>query len=216
MSDLPSSLVAGYREFKTGRLSDERDRYRQLADEGQRPEVMMIACCDSRAAPETIFSAGPGEIFVVRNVANLVAPYKPEGEHQSTSAALEFAVLALKVRHVVVLGHSRCGGINAALSPSGEPLSSGDFIGAWVGPLAPLAESVRTDDTVSGAERQTTLERLSIRQSVANLRTFPELSSLESAGKLGLHGAWFDIANGELWAMNPDTGHFAQVSAETA
>ncbi len=130
MTHLPESLLAGYRNFMAGRYVSESERYRSLAREGQAPETMVIACCDSRSAPEAIFDAGPGELFVVRNVANLVPPYAPDGEFHSTSAALEFAVQSLKVRQIVVMGHGRCGGIRAALTPDSGPLSPGDFIGA--------------------------------------------------------------------------------------
>ena len=206
MEALPARLLDGYRNFMEGRY--ERDRYRALAIEGQTPEVMVIACCDSRAAPETIFDAGPGELFVVRNVANLVPPYEPDGKHHSTSAALEFAVQSLKVKHIVVLGHGRCGGIKAALDPASEPLSPGDFIGNWMGLVAPAAETVAGNAMMTASERQTALERISIRYSLANLRTFPCVSILERKERLTLHGAWFDISTGELWAMNPETGDF--------
>ncbi len=206
MEALPAKLLDGYRNFMEGRY--ERDRYRALAIEGQTPEVMVIACCDSRAAPETIFDAGPGELFVVRNVANLVPPYEPDGKHHSTSAALEFAVQSLKVKHIVVLGHGRCGGIKAALDPASEPLSPGDFIGNWMGLVAPAAETVAGNAMMTASERQTALERISIRYSLANLRTFPCVSILERKERLTLHGAWFDISTGELWAMNPETGDF--------
>lgn len=208
MSHLPDRLLNGYRNFMSGRFASETRRYRQLASAGQTPETMVIACCDSRAAPETIFDAGPGELFVVRNVANLAPPYQPDGGHHSTSAALEFAVQSLKVKHIVVLGHGRCGGIRAALDPSAEPLSPGDFIGKWMSIVAPAAEAVTGNSLMTAGERQTALERISIRFSIANLRTFPCVSILEGKGRLTLHGAWFDISTGELWAMNPATGDF--------
>jgi len=208
MSHLPPSLLAGYRSFMEGRYSTESSRYRALAREGQAPETMVIACCDSRAAPEAIFDAGPGELFVVRNVANLVPPYAPDGEFHSTSAALEFAVQSLKVRNIVVMGHGRCGGIRAALNPDAAPLSPGDFIGKWMSLVAPAAEAVTGNTMMTATERQTALERISIRYSIANLRTFPCVSILEGKGRLSLHGAWFDISTGELWAMNQTTGDF--------
>ena len=218
-SDFPDSLLEGYRSFRDHRYEPERARYRALAEHGQTPEVMVIACCDSRSAPETIFHAAPGEIFVVRNVANLVPPHEPDGRHHSTSAALEFAVQSLRVRHIVVLGHGRCGGIRAALHPEAEPLSPGDFIGKWMTLLGPAARAVAADAATGAgpgagggqteAERQTALERASIRHSVANLRSFPCVSILEDRGRLHLHGAWFDIADGELWTMDPATGDFS-------
>ena len=206
----PRSLLDGYRSFKDHRYGPERERYRALAEHGQAPEVMVIACCDSRSAPETIFNAAPGELFVVRNVANLVPPYEPDGAYRSTSAALEFAVQSLKVRHVVVLGHGRCGGIRAALHPEAEPLSPGDFIGKWMSLLGPAARAISAGSWLTEAERQTALERASIRFSVANLRTFPCVSILENRGRLSLHGAWFDIADGQLWTMDPETGDFSK------
>jgi carbonic anhydrase len=208
MTQFPSELLGGYRSFMAGRYTDERDRYRKLAETGQKPKTMVVACCDSRAAPETIFDMGPGELFVVRNVANLVPPYTPDGEHHGTSAALEFAVQALKIREILVLGHGRCGGIQAALNPESEPLSPGDFIGSWMGMLKPVADAMLSYTTMTAGERQTALERVSIRNSINNLRTFPCVKILEDQGRLKLHGAWFDISTGELWVMDPQTGDF--------
>jgi len=195
-----------------GRYAAESARYRSLAREGQSPETMVIACCDSRAAPETIFDAGPGELFVLRNVANLVPPYAPDDRHHGTSAALEFAVQSLKVKNIVVMGHGRCGGIHAALNPSAEPLSPGDFIGQWMGLVAPAAEVVASNTLMTPAERQTALERISIRYQIQNLRTFPCVRILEEKGRLALHGAWFDISEGELWVMDAETGDFVRPS----
>jgi len=210
MANLPDQLLAGYRNFMPRRYTAEPDRWRSLAREGQSPETMVIACCDSRAAPEVIFDSGPGELFVVRNVANLVPPYSPDGEFHSTSAALEFAVQSLKVKHIVVMGHGRCGGIRAALDPNAAPLSPGDFIGKWMSLVAPAAEAVSGNPMMTASERQTSLERISIRFSIANLRTFPCVKILEGKGRLTLHGAWFDISTGELWAVNPETGDFGR------
>lgn len=208
MAYLPERLITGYRNFIKGRYASESERYRALAREGQAPQTMVIACCDSRAAPEIIFDAGPGELFVVRNVANLVPPYAPDDEFHSTSAALEFAVQSLKVSSIVVMGHGRCGGIKAALDPSSEPLSPGDFIGKWMSLVAPAAEAVAGNRLMTNTERQTALERISIRYSIANLRTFPCVKILEGKGRLTLSGAWFDISTGELWVMDPATGDF--------
>jgi carbonic anhydrase len=206
MQRFPSSLLNGYRNFMSARY--ERERYRSLADEGQSPKTLVIACSDSRSAPETIFDAGPGELFVIRNVANMVPPYQPDGHFHATSAALEFAVLALEVSDIVVMGHGRCGGIRAALDPNAEPLSPGDFIGRWMSLVKPAAEQIQSNDVMTAAERQTALERVSIRNSLNNLRSFPDIKKLEEDGKLALHGAWFDISTGELWVMEADTGDF--------
>ncbi|BCH52743.1 carbonic anhydrase [Agrobacterium vitis] len=194
-----------------GRYSDERDRYRALAEQGQNPKTMIVACCDSRSAPETIFDCGPGELFVVRNVANMVPPYEPDGQYHSTSAALEFAVQALKVENIIVMGHGRCGGIRAALDPDSEPLSPGDFIGKWMNLIKPAAEQIQNASVMTDAERQTAMERISIRNSIENLRTFPNVRALEEEGKLAIHGAWFDISNGELWVMDPDSRDFLRL-----
>ena len=209
MHSFPEHLLAGYRAFMDGRYTKERDRYRELATSGQSPTTMVIACCDSRAAPETIFDAGPGELFVLRNVANLVPPFQPDGGQHGTSAAIEFAVNAVAIKNLVVLGHGRCGGIRAALNP-GAPLAQGDFIGKWMNLLAPVTAQVSSYSAMTATERETALERLSVRNSIKNLRTFPYIKALEAEGKLAVHGAWFDISSGELWVMDTETGDFSR------
>jgi carbonic anhydrase len=199
-------LLEGYRAFLGEHY--ERERYRELAREGQRPTTMIIACCDSRSAPETIFNAGPGELFVLRNIANLVPPFEEGGGQHGTSAAIEFAVNALEVANIVVMGHGRCGGIHAALDPAGTPLAQGSFIGKWMSLLKPVADQVGAYTAMTAAERQTTLERLAVRHSLQNLRTFPYVAELEAEGRIALHGAWFDISLGELWIMDSETGDF--------
>jgi carbonic anhydrase len=208
MQRFPDTLLDGYRNFMSGRYADARDRYRALAENGQNPSTLVVACSDSRAAPELIFDAGPGELFVIRNVANMVPPYEPDGHFHATSAALEFAVQALKVTDIVVMGHGRCGGIRAALDQDGEPLSPGDFIGRWMSLVRPAAEQIQSNDVMTPGERQTALERVSIRNSIDNLRTFPEIKALEEAGSINLHGAWFDISTGELWVMDAESRDF--------
>ena len=209
MTEFPTSLLDGFDRFKAERFAKDQSLYRSLAQHGQTPAVMVIACCDSRTAPETIFQTEPGELFVVRNVANLVPPYESDGAYHGTSAALEFAVQSLHVRHIVVLGHGGCGGIRAALQPSGAPLSPDDFIGKWMSQLRPIVGRLRSPDRSSEEELQTVLERASVRNSITNLRSFPYIANLEDRRELSLHGAWFDIAEGELWMMNPSTGEFA-------
>lgn len=211
----PEKLLQGYGRFMTGRYSEESARYRSLAEVGQSPKTLIVACCDSRAAPETVFNAGPGELFVVRNVANLVPPYAPDGEYHSTSAALEYAVQSLRVRDIVVMGHGRCGGISAALDPSAEPLSPGDFIGRWMGLLNPVVAEIQNSTVLTSSERQTALERISIRNSINNLRTFPCVKILEDRKKLSVHGAWFDISTGELWIMDAKTGDFTRPAPQS-
>lgn len=210
MTDFPTALISGYRSFSARRFAIERIRYRVLAEDGQRPHTLLIACCDSRCAPETIFDCGPGELFVVRNVANMVPPYEPDGLFHATSAAIEYAILALKIEEIVVMGHGRCGGIKAALDPALEPLSPGDFIGKWMSLIKPAAEQIQNSDVMTRAERQTALERVSIRNSIGNLRSFPYVRALEEQGRLRIHGAWFDISSGELWVMETETGDFVR------
>ena len=134
----PQRLVDGYTKFLRSRLPLEQNRYRELSEDGQSPEIMVIGCCDSRVSPEVIFDAKPGELFVARNIANLVPPYTPDGAQRAMSAALEFAVQALKVKHIVVLAHAQCGGIRA-YAEEAAPLSPGDFIGNWMAMVAPAA-----------------------------------------------------------------------------
>jgi carbonic anhydrase len=205
----PERLIAGYRSFLGGRFPGERSRFAALAERGQRPEVMVIGCCDSRVSPEVIFDASPGELFVVRNVANLVPPYAPDGDYHGTSAALEFAVQALKVKHVVVLGHARCGGIQA-FADGAAPLSRGDFIGKWMTLIAPAAERLGPRD---GDDYLGRLERAAIAQSLDNLMTFPYVAERVAAGELALHGAYFGVATGVLLVRGPD-GTFAPAAAE--
>ena len=138
--EFPQRLIDGYTAFLSDRLPVEQTRFRDLSERGQSPETMVIGCCDSRVSPEAIFDARPGELFVARNVANLVPPYKPDGQQHGVSAALEFAVQALKVKHIVVLGHAQCGGIRA-FAEDAAPLSPGDFIGHWMALIAPAAET---------------------------------------------------------------------------
>jgi carbonic anhydrase len=202
MHSFPDHLLKGHANFMAGRYAREKDRIRDLAEEGQNPTTMIIACCDSRAAPEMIFDAGPGELFVLRNVANLVPTYQPDGGQHGTSAAIEFAVKALSIANVVIMGHGRCGGIKAALNPGSKPLDSGDFIGKWMNMLGELPDQLVQNDLMTPGERQTALERISIRNSIRNLRTFPYVAALETEGKLAVHGAWFDISTGELWVMD--------------
>ena len=210
MSTFPTRLLAGYRHARDARDPDEQARARRLANEGQQPEVMMISCCDSRVAPEAVFGSAPGELFVVRNVANLVPPPTPDGAHRATSAALEFAILGLGVRHIVVLGHSHCGGVRAALEAL-PPLSPDNFVGQWMAAARPAIEAVcaASEDGPAGPERLRALEHASVRHSVANLRAYPFVATAENEGRLHLHGAWIDIAEGELRIMDPATGKFS-------
>src|SRR5215468_6672693 len=145
MSQFPQHLVDGYKAFATQRLPTEQTRYRELSVKGQSPEVMVIGCCDSRVSPEVIFDVGPGELFVMRNIANLVPTYQPDQNAHGVSAALEYAVTVLKVKHIVVLGHAQCGGIRAFIDKI-KPLSPGDFIGKWMAMFIKPGEVVEQRD----------------------------------------------------------------------
>ena len=208
----PQRLVEGYREFADGRLRHEQGRYRELAEAGQSPEVMVIGCCDSRVSPEVIFDARPGELFVVRNVANIVPPYEPDGHAHGVSAALEFGVAALKVKHIVVLGHARCGGVKA-FAENAEPLSPGDFIGNWMRLMAPAAEKAGPQDKLSWADYITRFEQANVANSLDNLKTFPRLRELIASGRIAIHGAYFGVATGDLLLRDESTGAFVPVTA---
>ncbi|GJD93206.1 carbonic anhydrase [Methylobacterium iners] len=199
----PEKLTQGYRSFLEGRLPSEVQRYAALA-QGQNPEILLIGCCDSRVSPEVIFDTGPGELFIVRNVANIVPPYEEGGEYHGTSAAIEFAVQALEVKHIVVLGHASCGGIKA-YATGAAPLSNSNFIGKWVSLVAPAAERVADRD---GPDYLTRLEYAMVAQSLDNLMTFPFVRDRVTGGRLALHGAHFGIARGELLLRDPNTGAF--------
>jgi len=208
----PQRLTEGYRAFRDGRLAREQDRYRELAEIGQSPEVMVIGCSDSRVSPEVIFDARPGELFVVRNVANIVPPYQPDGQAHGVSAALEFGVAALKVKHIVVLGHARCGGVKA-FAEDAEPLSPGDFIGKWMRLMAPAADKVGPRGALSWPDYLTRLEQANVVNSLDNLLTFPRLRQGVERGLVAIHGAYFGVASGELSVREETTGAFVPVAA---
>lgn len=207
----PARLIDGYSAFLSGRLTEEQSRFRELAEVGQSPEIMVIGCCDSRVSPEVIFDAHPGELFVARNVSNLVPPYTPDGAQRSMSAALEFAVQALKVKHIVVLGHAQCGGIRAFVEES-EPLSPGDFIGSWMALIAPAAKAVGPRGGRPMADYVKQLEQASILTTIDNLMTFPCIRILVERGKLHLHAAYFGVATGALSVFDKERGEFVPVA----
>ena len=211
----PELLIDGYRSFRASRLPREQDRFRALAESGQKPAVMVIGCCDSRCSPEVIFDAGPGELFVVRNVGNIVPPYAPDERAHGVSAALEFAVAALKVAHIVVLGHAHCGGVKA-YAEDAEPLSPGDFIGHWMRCMAPAMEKVGPRGALSPAEYLTRLEQANVVNSLDNLKTFPRLRKLIERGQVATHGAYFGVATGELLVRDETSGEFVPVAGDAA
>ncbi|WP_210209513.1 carbonic anhydrase [Undibacter mobilis] len=211
----PQRLIEGYSAFAGGRLKSEQDRFRQLAESGQSPEIMVIGCCDSRVAPEAIFDAGPGELFVARNIANLVPPYTPDGAQRAVSAALEFAVQALRVKHIVVLAHAQCGGIRA-YAEEAAPLSPGDFIGRWIELIAPAAKAVGPRGDRSFTEYLTALEQQTAVSTLNNLMTFPCINILVERGKLQLHAAYFGVATGDLSIYDPAQKKFVRINPSDA
>jgi len=207
MITFPRRLLDGYRTFATERLPTEQSRYRELSVRGQSPEVMVIGCCDSRVAPETIFDAGPGELFVMRNIANLVPVYQPDENAHGVSAALEYAVTVLRVKHIVVLGHAQCGGIRAFIDKI-EPLSPGDFIGKWMAMFIKPGEVVEQRSHETMQDFVTRIEKAGVFRSLENLMTFPFVRTRVEAGDLVLHGAYFGVAEGSLFVLDKATKQF--------
>jgi carbonic anhydrase len=211
MRDVPE-LIDGYHRFLTGRYPQEAELYRSLAESGQSPKTMIIACCDSRVDPAAIFSAGPGRLFIVRNVANLVPPFEPQGDYHGTSAALEFAVTGLEVETILVMGHGRCGGVRAFLEGLYERPGKRSFIDSWMSLLKPARVDALRDSAGQSIEKQqTALEHASVRHSIENLLTFPFIKERVADGRLRLRGAFFDIAEGKLLALDPESGRFGPV-----
>jgi carbonic anhydrase len=206
----PPRLVDGYRAFVDTRLPLERSRYEKLAETGQQPEVMVICCCDSRVSPEAIFDAHPGELFVVRNVANLVPPYTPSGFTHGVSAALEFAIQLLKVKYVIVMGHTHCGGIRAYAEHQNR-LDPGDFIDNWMSLIAPAARTVGEVGSMARADYLARLEQASIVATLNNLQSFPWIRSRVEDGSVQLIGAYFDVGTGALTAYDPNQGIFGPI-----
>lgn len=201
-------LKAGYRKFRAGSYPAQADHYGELGN-GQDPDVMVIACADSRVEPAEIFAAQPGQLFVVRNVANLVHNSGSSEVAHSVASAVEFAVTALKVKHIVVLGHASCGGVKASLSAAnGQPV--GSFIAPWVEALEQTRDQVLE---TAPEDSQTALEHAGIGASLDNLMSYDFVRDAVTAGTLQLHGAWFKIGPAELHWRDPATGVFEMVDA---
>ena len=205
------ALIDGYRDFRRTVWPQRRALFQALARDGQQPVALVIACSDSRVDPGMIFSAGPGELFIVRNVANLVPPYQPDSAHHGTSAAIEFGVMSLKVPNLIVLGHGMCGGIRFLLQGGAAPT---DFVGPWMQVARAARERVLacTPEADPASEAmQTACENEAVRLSLENLRGFPWIAAREADGLLRLHGATFDIRTGILQLMQAD-GRFEAVA----
>ncbi len=212
---LPAYLVQRYQGWKATNYSENRAWFKRLASEGQHPRAMVISCCDSRVHVTSIFGADQGEFFIHRNIAALVPPYSPDGMHHGTSAAIEYAVTALKVAHVLVLGHSSCGGVQGCVNmcsgkaPELEEKSS--FVGRWLDILRPGYEKVA--NIPDPADQARALEKQAVLVSIENLMTFPFVREAVEDGNLTLHGLWNEIGEGELECYSPDAGHFVPLSA---
>lgn len=204
-------LIEGYRRFRSGEWLAERERFERTAEQGQQPHTLVIACSDSRVDPQMILGARPGELFVVRNVANLVPPCEADAAHHGTSAAIEFAVRLLHVARILVLGHGMCGGVKMLLDE--DPPAGLDFAARWMD----LAQDAKTATAhIDPPEaRHRACEEATVRLSLANLMTFPWVAEAVSSGALSLHGGYFDIRHGSLFLLQPDGG-FAEALAEPA
>ena len=210
MIRFPKQLIEGYRTFASQRLPTEQSRYRELSERGQSPAVMLIGCSDSRVSPEVIFDAGPGELFVVRNVANLVPTFQPDENAHGVSAALEYAVQVLKIKHIVVMGHAQCGGIRAFIDDS-APLTPGDFIGKWMAMFIKPGEQVSQREHESRQEFTTRIEKAAVFRSLENLMTFPFVRNAVERGDMMLHGAYFGVAEGSLFVLDQAAKEFRSV-----
>lgn len=210
------ALLDGYRRFRRGAYAEQRARYDALAHQGQAPKTMVVGCVDSRVDPTRIFDSAPGELFVLRNVANLVPPYAPDGGAHGVSAAIEFAVTQLGVEELVVLGHGRCGGITASLTGAFDAAAMGEgaFIGRWMATIDSARDEVRAAAALHpDIDAQRALELAAIRLSLDNLRGFPFVSERLIDSRLTLRGAHFDIADGILRVLD-DGGRFTPVALD--
>lgn len=213
MKPLPTFLLQRYQGWKATTYAENSAWYRRLATEGQRPRAMIISCCDSRVHVTSIFGADQGEFFIHRNIANLVPPFEPDGDHHGTSAAVEYAVNVLKVAHIVVLGHSRCGGVQGCIdmcegrAPELEEKES--FVGRWMDILRPKYDQV--SEIVEAEDKAKRLEQLAVVTSMENLMTFPFVESRVNDGFLSIHGLWTDIAEGGMSQFMGQTFDFQPV-----
>ncbi|MFG5383942.1 carbonic anhydrase [Yoonia sp. R2-816] len=209
---LPAYLVTRYKGWKATTYAENKSFYRHLAEDGQHPRAMVISCCDSRVHVTSIFGADQGEFFIHRNIANLVPPYNPDGHHHGTSAAVEYAINALKISHLIVLGHSGCGGVEGCYdmcsgnAPALEEPTS--FVGRWMEILRPGFDGLPDGDDET---RKRALEKASVVISLGNLMTFPFVKEAVENDMLTLHGLWNEIGEGGLEGYDPTTGGFVAV-----
>lgn len=218
-------MLAGVKSFRARYYERDPGSMRQLVEEGQKPDVLFIGCSDSRVDPALLTLAEPGELFVIRNVANMVPPYEPDERRHGTSAAIEYAVQVLKVSHIVILGHAHCGGVQGLIRVKAGETIAGDFVAPWVTIAEPACdqfiaaalegagdEEERAARTKALYERMLespfAVERAAVKVSVDNLLTFPCIQELVRLGRLNLHGWWFDLDTGDLWTLDHDRGVF--------
>ncbi|MDG2243136.1 MAG: carbonic anhydrase [Rhodospirillaceae bacterium] len=213
MSSLVETLRSGHQRYRETRLPEYQPLFKELADRGQSPKALVIACSDSRVDPTLMFNQNPGELFVIRNVANVVPPYDPGPGYHGTSAALEFAITGLELTDIIVMGHAQCGGVNALIQMADGAPTAGEFIGPWMSIAMPAVQAASEGgdghvDTDRGIKTELAIVRLSIQ----NLQTFPWVASRVADGTLNIHGFYFDIRNGFLHWLNPEKDRFEDFS----
>ena len=210
-----ATLLSGYRRFRSGYWPEHAKAFKELVAKGQHPRVCMVACSDSRIDPAHEFQAEPGQLFVIRNVANLVPPMEEGGNYHGTSAALEFAVKELEVENIIVLGHAHCGGVKAVMDPEAIANKGYSFVSSWVSMLTPAARRVKaTMASATADERQRACEQQAVMVSLENLITFPWIAERVDAGQLVLHGWYFDIEAGELLIYDSTSNAFRLVDPD--
>ena len=202
-------LIAGYASYRDEEFAPQADFYRHLVEDGQKPRIAMVACSDSRVEPTRVLRTRPGEVFMIRNVANLVPPFEEQGTFHGTSAALEFAVCGLEVKHIVVFGHAHCGGIKALINRETEEGCGLHFVPSWMSQVETAHRRVLATLPDAGPEeRQRACEKNAILVSLENLTTFPWVRERVEAGQLRLHGWYFDLKAGHLMRYDPETTTF--------
>ena len=209
------ALIAGYRRFRAGYYEQNSSKFERLGAKGQKPQYMIIGCADSRVDPSINFDTGPGDVFMVRNVANVVPPYAPDGDHHGTSAALEFAMKGLEIPNIIILGHAKCGGIAALVDKEPGDAPANDFLDLWMSVARPARRAAfRVAEAVGVADDREKVcalcEKENVKVGINNLMSFPWIAERVAAGKVTLHGLYFDITKGELYRLGDD-GEFALV-----
>jgi len=210
---LPNYLIKRYQDWKVTVYEENKSWYKKVADEGQNPRAMVISCCDSRIHATSMFGADMGEFFIHRNIANLVPPYNPDGDHHGTSAAVEYALVTLQVSHIIILGHSHCGGIKSGynLFCSNQISHESIFVNKWLDILKPAYENISKNINRFDEGNNADLEKESIKFSLNNLTDFPFVKSALNKKELVLHGLWHDIGSGKLEVLDPISMNFKKI-----